>query len=381
VHLIGARRVMRITAVVGTRPQLIKLAALVPQLTAPIEPFVIDTAQHHDEVLAGQIYRDLGIAPADLLLPEPGNLVGEARLAEMRRSIAASIAQTRPEAVLVFGDTDSTLAGALAAQDHGVPIIHVEAGVRSGDLTMPEERNRIAVDTIAALRLCTSDTAVAALEREGRRDGNEVVGDLMSDLVARLAPAARSLDALDQVGARIGTSLASGGYVFATLHRADVREPSRLTAALAALQRAADVLGVPVIFAAHPGTSAAIAAHGVDVPDGVELVPPVGYLDSLALAAHAAAVLTDSGGLQREAVWLNTPTLILRDTTEWPELLHPAGPSLLAGVDAGRVTGALATVGATTGAAAVATRATRPLPTGGAAEAIRAALIARRFAR
>ncbi|RLT58949.1 MAG: UDP-N-acetylglucosamine 2-epimerase (non-hydrolyzing), partial [Candidatus Aquidulcis sp.] len=136
---------MRITAVVGTRPQLIKLAALAPQLTAPVEPFVIDTAQHHDEVLAGQIYRDLGIAPADLLLPEPGNLVGEARLAEMRRSIAASIAQTRPEAVLVFGDTDSTLAGALAAQDHNVPIIHVEAGVRSGDLTMPEERNRIAV--------------------------------------------------------------------------------------------------------------------------------------------------------------------------------------------------------------------------------------------
>jgi len=372
---------MRITAVVGTRPQLIKLAALAPQLTAPIEPFVIDTAQHHDEVLAGQIYRDLGIAPADLLLPEPGKLVGEARLAEMRRSIAASIAQTRPEAVLVFGDTDSTLAGALAAQDHNVPIIHVEAGVRSGDLTMPEERNRIAVDTIAALRLCTSDNAIAALGREGHVAGNEVVGDLMADLVARLAPAARSVAALDQVGARIGTSLVSGGYVFATLHRADVREPSRLTAALAALRRAAEVLAVPVIFAAHPGTSAAIAAHQIDVPDGIELVPPVGYLDSLALAAHAAAVLTDSGGLQREAVWLNTPTLILRDTTEWPELLHPAGPSLLIGVDAGRVAVALATVGAATGAAAVAARVSRPLPTGGAAEAIRAALIARRFAR
>jgi UDP-GlcNAc3NAcA epimerase len=372
---------MHITAVVGTRPQLIKLAALAPQLTAPVEPFVIDTAQHHDEVLAGQIYRDLGIAPADLLLPEPGNLVGEARLAEMRRSIAASIAQTRPEAVLVFGDTDSTLAGALAAQDHNVPIIHVEAGVRSGDLAMPEERNRIAVDTIAALRLCTSDAAITALAGEGRVDGNEVVGDLMADLVARLAPTARSVAALSQVGARIGRSLVSGGYVFATLHRADVREPSRLTAALAALQRAAEVLNVPVIFAAHPGTSAAIATHGIDVPDGVELVPPVGYLDSLALAAHAAAVLTDSGGLQREAVWLNTPTLILRDTTEWPELLHPAGPSLLIGVDADRVAGALATVGAATGAAAVAGRVARPLPTGGAAEAIRAALIARRFAR
>ena len=110
-------------------------------------------------------------------------------------------------------------------------------------------------------------------------------------------------------------------------------------------------------------------------------MPPVGYLDSLALAAHAAAVLTDSGGLQREAVWLNTPTLILRDTTEWPELLHPAGPSLLIGVDGGRVAAALVTVGAATGAAAVAARVSRPLPAGGAAEAIRAALIACRFAR
>jgi UDP-N-acetylglucosamine 2-epimerase len=372
---------MRITAVVGTRPQLIKLAALAPQLTAPIEPFVIDTAQHHDEVLAGQIYRDLGIEPANLLLPEPGSLVGEARLAEMRRSIAASITQTRPEAVLVFGDTDSTLAGALAAQDHGVPIIHVEAGVRSGDLTMPEERNRIAVDTIAALRLCTSDTAISALEREGRRDGNEVVGDLMSDLVARLAPTARNTAALDAAALHIGRSLVTGGFSYATLHRADVREATRLRAALNVLRVSAEHLSVPVLFAAHPGTSAAIAAHGIDVPDGVELVPPVGYLDSLALTAHAAAVLTDSGGLQREAVWLNTPTLILRNTTEWPELLHPAGPSLLIGVDGGRVAAALVTVGAATGAAAVAARASRPLPAGGAAEAIRAALIARRFAR
>jgi len=372
---------MRIAAIVGTRPQLIKLAALRPHLTPPIEPFVIDTAQHHDEQLAGQIYRDLGMAPPDLLLPEPGDLHGAQRLDAMVRALDAALEQMNPDAVLVFGDTDSTLAGALAAHARGIPIVHVEAGVRSGDETMPEERNRIAVDKIASLRLCTSDAAVEALRREGLTEENIVVGDLMADLVARLAPTARSTTSLDAAALHIGRPLISGGFAYATLHRADVREATRLRAALDVLRVSAEHLGVPVLFAAHPGTSAAIAAHGVDVPDGVELVPPVGYLDSLALAAHAAAVLTDSGGLQREAVWLNTPTLILRDTTEWPELLHPAGPSLLIGVDAGRVTGALATVGAATGAAEVAARASRPLPAGGAAEAIRAALIARRFAR
>jgi UDP-N-acetylglucosamine 2-epimerase len=372
---------MRITAIVGTRPQLIKLAALRPHLTAPIEPFIIDTAQHHDELLAGQIYRDLGMAPPDLLLPEPGDLHGAQRLDAMVRALDAALGQVGPDAVLVFGDTDSTLAGALAAHARGAAIVHVEAGVRSGDETMPEERNRIAVDKIASLRLCTSDAAVEALRSEGLTEGNAVVGDLMADLVARLAPTARSTAALDAAALHIGRSLVTGGFSYATLHRADVREATRLRAALDVLRVSAERLSVPVLFAAHPGTSAAIAAHGIDVPDGVELVPPVGYLDSLALAAHAAAVLTDSGGLQREAVWLNTPTLILREATEWPELLHPAGPSLLIGVDAGRVAAALATVGAATGAAAVAARASRPLPAGGAAEAIRAALIARRFSR
>ena len=372
---------MRITAIVGTRPQLIKLAALRPHLSPPIEPFVIDTAQHHDELLAGQIYRDLGMTPPDLLLPEPGDLLGAARIDAMVRALDAALAQMRPDAVLVLGDTDSTLAGALAAHARGIPIVHIEAGVRSGDASMPEERNRIAVDKIASLRLCTSDSAVQALRGEGLTEGNFVVGDLMADLVARLAPTARGTAALDAAALHIGRSLVTGGFSYATLHRADVREAARLRAALDVLRASAEHLGVLVLFAAHPGTSAAIGVHGIDVPDGVELVPPVGYLDSLALTAHAAAVLTDSGGLQREAVWLNTPTLILRDTTEWPELLHPAGPSLLAGVDVNRVGAALATVGAATGAAAVAARASRPLPAGGAAEAIRAALIARRFAR
>ncbi len=372
---------MRITAIVGTRPQLIKLASLRPQLSPPIEAFIIDTAQHHDELLAGQIYRDLGMAPADLLLPGPGDLHGTERLDAMVRGLDVALAQSQPDAVLVFGDTDSTLAGALAAQARKIAVVHVEAGVRSGNTSMPEERNRIAVDKIASLRLCTSDAAVQALRGEGLTEENVVVGDLMADLVARLAPTARGTAALDAAALHIGRPLSSGGFTYATLHRADVREASRLRAALDVLRIAAEHLGVPMLFAAHPGTSAAIATHNIDVPDGVELVPPVGYLDSLALTAHAAAVLTDSGGLQREAVWLNTPTLILRDTTEWPELLHPAGPSLLIGVDGGRVAAALATVGAATGAAAVAARASRPLPAGGAAEAIQAALIARRFAR
>lgn len=372
---------MRIAAIVGTRPQLIKLAAIRPHLTSPIELSIIDTAQHHDESLAGQIYRDLGMAPPDLLLPEPGTLRGSERLEKMLDELSAALGGGRPDAVLVFGDTDTTLAGARAAMAIGVPVVHIEAGVRSGDLAMPEERNRIAVDRIASLRLCTSESAVQTLRGEGLADGNLVVGDLMADLVARLAPDARSARALEEASRRLGRTLLSGGYAYATLHRADVREAGQLRSALEVLRTSGEHLALPVLFAAHPGTSAAIAAHGIDVPDGIELVPPVGYLDSLTLAAQAAAVLTDSGGLQREAAWLGTPTLILRTTTEWPELLHPSGPSLLIGVDADRVADALATLGAATGAAAVDARTSRPLPAGGAAEAIRAALIARRFAR
>lgn len=372
---------MRITAVVGTRPQLIKLAALAPHLGAPIQSFVIDTAQHHDEALAGQIYRDLGIAPPDLLLPAPINLDPAARLRAAIDAIDSALETSQPEAVLVFGDTDSTLAGARAAEARGIPVVHVEAGVRSGDLSMPEERNRISVDQIATLRLCTSDSALVALNSERLTDGNVVVGDLMADLVGRLASTAREVRALDAASGHLGLHLQSGGYIYATLHRADVREAARLRAALETLRLSAEHLGVPVIFAAHPGTSAAIASQQIDVPDGIELVPPVGYLDSLALAAHAAVVLTDSGGLQREAVWLNTPTLILRETTEWPELLHPAGPSLLIGIEPTHVADGFAKVGVMAGATAVAARVSRPLPSGGAAEAIRAALIARRFAR
>lgn len=372
---------MRITAVVGTRPQLIKLAALAPHLGAPIKMYVIDTAQHHDDSLAGQIYRDLELAPPNLRLPAPIGLDAATRMSATISAIDAALAGSRPDVVLVFGDTDSTLAGARAAAARRVPVVHVEAGVRSGDVAMPEERNRIAVDGIAALRLCTSESAVATLVAEGLHDGNVIVGDLMADLVARLAPSARSGVGLERVGTHLGTTLTSGGYVYATLHRADVREPERLRRALATLSAAAQLLNLPVIFAAHPGTSAAIAAHGLDVADSIQLVPPVGYLDSLALAAHAAVVLTDSGGLQREAAWLGTPVLVLRETTEWPELLHPAGPSLLIGVQPERAADALRQVGVTTGATAVTSRTSRPLPAGGAAEAIRAALIARRFAR
>ena len=372
---------MKITLVVGTRPQLIKVAALMPHLVAPVVTQLIDTAQHHDESLSGQIYRDLDIVPPDVMLPSPGGLVGEARVEAMRHSIGLALAQHESEAVVVFGDTDSTLAGALAAKDQGLPIVHVEAGVRSGDLRMPEERNRIAVDKISSLRLCTSASAATQLEHEELDGVNLVVGDLMADLVARLAPRARAFSSLAETALRLNHSLESNGYLYATLHRADIREPSRLRAALLVLATAARIMERPVFFAAHPGTRAAILEHEIGVPAQVFVTAPVGYLDSLTLTAHASAVLTDSGGLQREAVWLNTPTLILRDTTEWPELLHPAGPSLLIGVDADLVPAALATVGAVTGAATVTSRASRPLPAGGAAEAIRAALIARRFAR
>lgn len=372
---------MNVTLVIGTRPQLIKVAALLPTLTDPLQVQLIDTAQHHDENLAGRIYRELGIRSPDVMLNPPGILYGEDRLQSMRSSIRRSIAQYGSEVVVVFGDTDSTLAGALAADDLGIPIVHVEAGVRSGDLNMPEERNRIAVDKLSALRLCTSPSAVTNLEEEVSEGTNLVVGDLMADLLARLGPQARQQESLDLTLRQLNKEYGSGEFLFATLHRADTREPSRLKAALATLEAGSHATGLPLLFAAHPGTSAALRLHAIKLPECVCEIPPVGYVEALTLSAHAAAVMTDSGGLQREAVWLNTPTLILRDTTEWPELLHPEGSSLLVGVAPSRVADALKSLGFGSGAAAVAARAVRPLPTGGAAAAIRVALLARHFAR
>ncbi|HEX8939513.1 MAG TPA: UDP-N-acetylglucosamine 2-epimerase (non-hydrolyzing) [Candidatus Limnocylindrales bacterium] len=367
---------MRIVSVAGTRPQLIKAAALEPVLRRDHEARFVDTGQHYDETLAGAFFDELGLPPPDVSLGIAGGGHG-AQTGRMLLALEPLLEQERPDAILVYGDTNSTLAGALAAAKLAIPVAHVEAGLRSFDRAMPEELNRIVVDHLARWLFAPTPAAVANLAAEGVRTGVLEVGDLMLDLAARLADDVRDRAVLGPIGQRLGLPLAPGAFLFATVHRAENRERdalatwSRLLGEVAAPDR-------PVVLALHPGTAAALAAAGVALPPTVRVVEPQGYRTSLALQLHAAAVLTDSGGVQREAAWLGTPCLVLRRTTEWVEAVaDPAGRIVLVGLDAAAARAALARLAPRAEAPALSLRRARDLalrPAGAAAAISRALL-------
>jgi UDP-N-acetylglucosamine 2-epimerase len=326
---------MRIVSVLGTRPQLIKAAALSPVLREAHQEVLVDTGQHYDEAMAGAFFAELGLPRPDASLGV-GSGTHAAQTAAMLTGTEAILLRERPDAVLVYGDTNSTLAGALAAAKLGLPVAHVEAGLRSFDRSMPEELNRVLVDHLASWCFAPTVAAVDNLAAEGIHDGVLLVGDLMQDLAARMVQTVRDpavLGTLAGLPEGVAGRLVSGGYLFATVHRAENREPaalaawSRLLAGVATLDR-------PVLLALHPGTRAALAAEGIAPGAGVVVSEPLGYRTSLALQLHAAAVLTDSGGVQREAAWLGTPCLVLRDRTEWVETVDgPEARSVLVGRD------------------------------------------------
>jgi UDP-N-acetylglucosamine 2-epimerase len=250
----------------------------------------------------------------------------------MLPGIEGAILAEAPDAVLVYGDTNSTLAGALAAAKLGVPVAHVEAGLRSFDRSMPEELNRILVDTLSSLLFCPSDVAVENLRREGTVEGIRQVGDVMMDANARLAPLAR-----DRSNALAEAGVDPGSYLLLTLHREANVEPAPLRSVVAALEQ----LGEPVVFPAHPRTRTALESAGIRVPKSVRLLPPAGYLDFAALASQARLVLTDSGGVQKEAYWYGVPCVTLRTSTEWVETLA-TGWNRLVGTDTEAIVAAAA---------------------------------------
>jgi len=323
---------VRIVSVVGTRPQLIKAAALWPVLRARHDEVFVDTGQHWDEAMAGAFFGELGLPRPDHSLGIGGGGHGE-QTGRMLSALEPILATERPDAVLVYGDTNSTLAGALVAAKLGIPVAHVEAGLRSFDRRMPEELNRVVVDHLSRWLFAPTPTAVANLSREGIVEGVALVGDLMQDLAARVATEIRDPSVLDEIGDRLGIGLEPGGYLFATVHRAENRAPDALRS-WTSLLGAVGGRARPVILALHPGTRGALAAEGVDLPDAVRVIEPQGYRTTLALQLHAAAVLTDSGGVQREAAWLGVPCLVLRDRTEWVEAVEESGGRMvLVGLD------------------------------------------------
>lgn len=313
----------RVAVVVGARPQFVKAAALAYARSAGdvgCEEFLVHTGQHHGAM--SEVFFD------ELPLPTPAHHLGVAggshaeQTGRMLLALDPVFAAEDPDAVLVFGDTNSTLAATLVAVKRGIPVVHVEAGVRSFDWSMPEEVNRVLVDRAATLRCCPSVAAADRLADEGIRDGVHVVGDVMQDVLVR---SARRLGDANPAAERLG--LPHHGYVLATVHRAVVADDAVALGAIVADFAAVAAAGLSVVWPVHPRTRLTLGA-GWTPPPGVVPVEPLGHLDTVALARGAAAVATDSGGLQKEAVWLGTPVVILRDATEWPELVT-AGAAVL----------------------------------------------------
>jgi UDP-N-acetylglucosamine 2-epimerase len=323
---------VRNVSVVGTRPQLIKAAALWPSLRARHDEVFVDTGQHWDEPMAGGFFGELGLPRPDHALGIGGGTAAE-QLGRMLPAIAAVLEQEKPDAVLVYGDTNSTLAGALAGVTVGVPVAHVEAGLRSFDRRMPEETNRVLTDHISRWLFVPTPAAVANLAAEGVTSGVHEVGDVMQDLAARVAPTLRDPAVLDRLSERLGVALAPGAYLLATIHRAENRSSTAI-AAWTGLLAAAARAERPVVLPLHPGTRAALAMAGVDLSPPVVVIEPQPYVSTLTLELHAAAVLTDSGGVQREAAWLGVPCLVLRSSTEWIEAVADSrGSMVVVGVD------------------------------------------------
>ena len=337
---------MRIVSVVGTRPQLIKAAALSPTLRLTHEEILVDTGQHYDDALAGAFFRELRLPPPDHALEVAAGSHAEQTAAMLTR-LEPVILDRSPDAVLIYGDTNSTLAGALVAAKLHVPVAHVEAGLRSFDRRMPEELNRVVADHLSTWLFAPTRTAVANLRAEGITDGVTLVGDLMQDLAARVGREVCHEDALAEAVDRLGGSgtaiaLSPGHYFFATIHRAENRQPDALRAWAAMFDRVATP-DRPLVLAVHPGTRRALELERVATGPNVHIVEPQGYRTSLTLQLHAAAVLTDSGGVQREAAWLRVPCLVLRGTTEWVEAVADSGGRMVVvGLDAEAAVEALA---------------------------------------
>jgi UDP-N-acetylglucosamine 2-epimerase len=322
---------MRIISLVGNRPQFVKAAAVSRRLRERHEELLVHSGQHYDDELSEVFFRELSLPAPDRRLGV-GSGPNSEQVTGIMHGFEPVVEAVQPDVVLVYGDTNTTLAGALSCARLAVPLAHVEAGMRSFDWAMPEERNRVLTDHVSDLCLCSTPTAVANLEREGRAAGARLVGDVMADVSLAMAPVAdRSSDALNRL------DLIAGGYLVMTVHRAgNVDREERLERLLELLRR----LQTPTVFPVHPRTRAALERLGavaeLEALEHLRLVPPLGYLDFTALLHHAQAVLTDSGGVQKEAYLARVPCLTLRDTTEWTETVE-LGWNRLVGLDPDRV--------------------------------------------
>ena len=290
-----------------------------------IDEIVVHTGQHWDPFLSAVFFDELSLqAPAISLDLRTSDV------ATIEAALRRTVAEVRPDAILVYGDTNSTLAGARAGNPS--PVAHVEAGLRSGDLTMPEERNRIEVDGISALLFTPDERSAASLRAESVAGEIHVVGDVMADAAARFAPLARERSGiLDTFG------LLPGQYVVATVHREANVRPDRLRRIVTGLGRSP----LPVLFPAHPRTRTVLTEQAIEPAGSITMTEPLGYLDFAAAASQAAVIATDSGGLQKEAYWYGVPCVTMRPSTEWVDTVT-AGANVLVDDDPDNIASAIA---------------------------------------
>jgi UDP-N-acetylglucosamine 2-epimerase len=304
---------VRFVSVVGARPQFVKAAVLSRALRQRHDEFLLHTGQHYDDLMSDVFFRELDMRAPHVNLGVGSGSAG-VQTARMLEGIEAVLEKQRPDAVIVYGDTNSTLAGALAAAKLGLPVAHVEAGFRSYNRSMPEEINRVLTDHISTWLFCATDGAAECLKREGIEAGVHNVGDLMYDSLFAVLPRAEA----GAPGVLARHCLKAGAYYLATVHRpANADSPERLTRIIEAL----GALDAPVVLPLHPRTAASMRAFGIEPGANVSAIEPVGYLEMLALEKHARAIVTDSGGVQREAYFLSVPCVTLREDSEWPEIV------------------------------------------------------------
>lgn len=303
-----------VLSVVGARPQFVKAAPVSRALAkAGLDEVLVHTGQHFDHTMSGRFFEELGLSEPAHDLGIHGGPHGE-MTGRMLIALEQVMSEARPDAVLVYGDTNSTLAGALAAAKLKIPIAHVEAGLRSGNRKMAEEVNRLVTDRLSQLLLCPTIEAVRNLAAEGIGDGVHHVGDVMLDAV---------LQSLDRGGSRdipAELGLADTHFAVATVHRAETTDdPVRLAAIFEYLREIA--LEAPLVLPLHPRTAAAVARDGLEL-DPIRVIEPLSHREMLLLSQAASTIYTDSGGLQKEAYFLRVPCVTLRDETEWPETLR-----------------------------------------------------------
>lgn len=326
---------MKILSVVGARPQFVKVTIISRAIEkhntnshSHIEEVLVHTGQHYDYQMSQLFFQQLKLRSPDYNL-EVGSDTQAKQTARMLEGIEEVLFKEKPDLVLVYGDTNSTLAGALAASKLNIPVGHIEAGVREFKKSMPEEQNRVLTDHISSFLFCPTRTAVENLKREGIEEGVYLVGDVMYDALLASLPLAEGYSKILQE-----LDLKPSQYYLATIHRAEnTDERENLFNLLTALNK----LDLPVIFPIHPRTKKAVAQYDLkDLLINLKVIEPVGYLDMLILEKNACAILTDSGGVQKEAYWLGVPCVTLREETGWVETLE-GGWNVLAGRDVEKI--------------------------------------------